>query len=210
MQHTVKKTIFYMAAAGFILLLLFTGIQYRNRDRIQRQLSDKVLRFHVMANSDTKEDQELKLKVRDAVGGMLGEKMKAAGSRESCESILLEELPAIREKAREVVASEGYNYPVEAYIKDVDFPVKSYGAYTLPAGNYKALELVIGAGNGHNWWCIMYPNMCFSGSVYETAGEEADEALCEVLSEEEYKTVLETGNYKVQFKYLKFLNALCE
>ena len=190
--------------------MLFTGIQYKNRRRILEQLSDKVMRFHVLANSDSVGDQALKLEVRDAVGSLLREKMQAADSREACIRMIEEELPEIRRTAEEVVESYGYDYPVEAGIQNVDFPVKSYGDYTFPAGNYEALELVIGEGAGRNWWCVMYPNMCFSGTVYEVVDAAADASLQEVLSEEEYKTVIDTGNYKVQFKYLKFLNRLCE
>ena len=175
---------------------------------MQQEIAEKVVRFHVIANSDTKEDQALKLKVRDAVGGYMSEKLCGVTSKKECLAVISENEAKIRKTAEQVVAQEGYDYPVETFIKEVKFPVKSYGEYTFPAGNYEALEVVIGAGCGHNWWCVMYPNMCFSGSVYEVVEEDAKESLEEVLSPEEYKEVLSSGNYKVQFKYLSFLNDL--
>lgn len=210
MCHSIKKTVLHTSFILYIILLLFAGIRYNNRYRIQRQLSEKIVRFHVIANSDSRRDQALKLKVRDAVGAMLQEKISAADSRDTCEKLLWEELSEIEQTARSVLLEEGCTDPVAASIRKVDFPVKSYGAYTFPAGTYDALEITIGAGAGHNWWCVMYPNLCFSGSVYQADSKEADAALQEVLDEEEYETVLRTGNYRVQFKYLTFLNRLCE
>lgn len=197
---------------GLFLLLglstLLLGMEYIKKQQMQQEIAEKVVRFHVIANSDTKEDQALKLKVRDAVGGYMSEKLYGVTSKKECLAVLSENETQIREKAEQIVAQEGYDYPVETFIKDVKFPVKSYGEYTFPAGTYEALEVVIGAGCGHNWWCVMYPNMCFSGSVYEVVEEDAKESLEEVLSPEEYEEVLSSGNYKVQFKYLSFLNDL--
>ena len=177
---------------------------------MQREIAEKIIRFHVIANSDTKEDQALKLKVRDAVGGRMQQLLNGVNDRVECEKVLYENREVITETAEQVIEEEGYGYEVETVLREVNFPVKTYGDYTFPAGDYEALEVVIGAGSGHNWWCVMYPNMCFSGSVYEVVEEDAEESLKEVLSEEEYKEILETGNYRVQFKYLTFLNGLCD
>ena len=88
----------------------------------------------------------------------------------------------------------------------MDFPVKTYGAYSFPAGTYEAVEVVIGEGAGKNWWCVMYPNMCFQGSMYEVNDEKAETSLQEVLTQEEYDSIIEDSDYKIQFKYLSFLN----
>lgn len=93
-------------------------------------------------------------------------------------------------------------------LTDTDFPVKTYGAYTFPAGNYEALEIVIGAGKGHNWWCVMYPNMCFSDTMYEVIDEDARSSLKRVLSEDEYQQVLASGDYQVKFKSFEILKGL--
>ncbi|MBO5070716.1 MAG: stage II sporulation protein R [Roseburia sp.] len=203
-----RKKIWYIIAGTGVFLLFLTGMQYAKRLQLQQEIAEKILRFHVLANSDTEADQNLKLAVRDAVGSKMGALLSGASSKEECETIINNHINEIVATAMQVVAKEGYNYGVQASLSDVDFPVKTYGSYTFPAGRYEALEVVIGEGAGHNWWCVMYPNMCFSGSVYEVVDEEAEESLQEVLSPEEYEAVLQSGEYEVQFKYLTFLNDL--
>lgn len=205
-----KKITTYILVTLNIFLLLILGVQYQQRLQLQQSIAEKVLRFHVLANSDAEYDQELKLKVRDAVGVRMAQILENAESRAECEQIVAEQMDEILQVAESVIAEEGYTYKVEASLCEVNFPVKTYGDYTFPAGNYEALRVVIGEGEGRNWWCVMYPNMCFAGTVYEVVDEDAKEALREVLSEEEYEEVLESGNYEVEFKYLTFLNGLTE
>lgn len=193
-------------------LLLFTGFTYMRADYLQRQIAGKVLRFHVLANSDSEEDQNLKVKVRDAVGSYMQQLFSQTGAAEgglvACEAVVYEHLDEIEQTAELVVSNEGYDYDVCASVEWTKFPVKTYGEYTFPAGEYEALRLTIGNGQGHNWWCVMYPNMCFVDGMYEVVDEEAEDSLREVLSEEEYEAVLSSGDYEVEFKYLTFLNEL--
>lgn len=160
----------------------------------------------MLANSDDEEDQNLKLAVRDAVGSYMQKKLTGVEDLEECEQIVNGNLDQIREVAAETIAQNGYDYDVTAELEYTSFPVKSYGSYTFPAGEYEALRVVIGEGKGHNWWCVMYPNMCFSGSMYEVVDEQAGEKLREVLTTEEYEKVLAEGNYQIQLKYFSFLN----
>lgn len=205
-----RKVVWYILLGANLLLLLMLGMQYGKRLKLQQGIAEKVLRFHVLANSDSGEDQALKLKVRDAVGAEMAQVLAGAESRGECEEIVASQLDHIVQTAEAVIAEEGYDYEVDAFLREVEFPVKTYGSYTFPAGDYEALEVVIGAGEGHNWWCVMYPNMCFSGSVYEVVDEEAEDALEEVLSADEYAEIMSSGNYEIQFKYLTFLNGLRE
>lgn len=205
-----KKKLVYIIGIVLSAAALLTGGEYLRRQKMQQEIAEKIIRFHVIANSDSREDQDLKLQVRDAVGGKMQELLRGVGSRKECEAVLKQNRDQITETAENIIAQAGYDYEVETFLKDVDFPVKSYGDYTFPAGTYEALEVVIGEGGGHNWWCVMYPNMCFSGSVYEVVDEEAKDSLEEVLSEEEYMEVLASGDYQVQFKYLTFLNELSD
>ncbi len=203
-----RKSVFYAAVVVGLFVFAVTFVLYTRHVRLQEEIAGKVLRFHVLANSDSEEDQNLKLKVRDAVGGYLGQKLQGVDNLSECEKVVDDNLDEIVSVARGVVLKEGYQYPVTANLEDTSFPVKTYGAYTFPAGDYEALRVVIGTGEGHNWWCVLYPNMCFSGSMYEVTGEEAEQKLREVLEEEEYEQILKEGNYKIQFKYLPFLNLL--
>lgn len=199
----LRKKIWYIIVGMGVFLLLLTGMQYAKRLRLQQEIADKIVRFHVLANSDTEADQNLKLAVRDTVGAKMSTLLSGADSREECEAIINTQMDEIIATAKQVVQEEGYDYGVQAFLSNADFPVKTYGNYTFPAGRYKALEVVIGAGAGHNWWCVMYPNMCFFNSVYEVVDEEAEESLRQVLTAEEYEAVMENGNYEVKWKWLR-------
>lgn len=198
----MKKIYQICAAVTAAAVLLAGAYQYRGR-KLQKELSEQILRFHVIANSDTPKDQELKLKVRDKIGDYLGKELTGVESLEECEQTVNRHLAQIENCAREVIAQEGYDYTVNAMIKNVDFPKKTYGNYTFPKGNYHALKVVIGSGRGENWWCVMYPNLCFSGSVYEVIDANAKEELRAVLSEEEYAEIMAEGEIQVRFKYLE-------
>lgn len=201
-----QNIIWYILVGMNLILLVLLGVQYGRQIKLQQGIAQKILRFHVIANSDSNADQALKLAVRDAVGAQMAEVLEGVDDRRECEQIVAAHMDDIKETARSVIAEQGYSYEVDAFVRDVEFPVKTYGNYTFPAGTYEALEVVIGEGSGKNWWCVMYPNMCFSGSVYEVVDEDAKTALKEVLSEEEYEQVFTEGDYEVQFRYLSFLN----
>jgi stage II sporulation protein R len=203
-----RKKIFYIVCMAAGVLSLLIAWKYVRQQVLQRAIAGKILRFHVLAASDSEADQELKLKVRDAVGSYMEVQLAGADSRQKCEEIVSDYMDEIISVAKETVVQEGYDYDVTASLAEVDFPVKKYGSYTFPAGKYEALEVVIGQGEGHNWWCVMYPNMCFSGSVYEIVEEDADEALRQVLTREEYKEVFSSGKVKVRCKYISFINNL--
>jgi len=194
----------------FLLLILAGGCLWKYQEfeaqQMQREIAEKILRFHVRANSDSREDQALKLKVRDAVGALMQQELADAQNRSECGRIVQEHLAQVIQTAEQTVQREGYTYPVTAQIETVEFPQKTYGNYTFPAGEYQALDVVIGSGKGQNWWCVMYPNMCFHGAVYEVVDEDAQKSLKKVLSEDEYDAVLKSGKYRVRFKYLDFLN----
>ncbi len=198
----------YIAGMTVVTAVLFLGGIKIRQQSLQQGIAEKILRFHVLAASDTKEDQELKLKVRDAVGVYMEEELADALNKSESEELVRLHLGEIEAVAEQTIKEAGYDYPVTASLAYVEFPEKTYGAYVFPAGTYEALEVVIGEGKGHNWWCVMYPNLCFSGSVYEVADEEAEERLREVLSTEEYEAVFSSGNVKVEWKSLAFFKEL--
>lgn len=198
----------YIAGMTVVTVVLFLGGIKIRQQSLQQGIAEKILRFHVLAASDTKEDQELKLKVRDAVGIYMEEELADALNKSESEELVRLHLGKIEAVAEQTIKEAGYDYPVTASLAYVEFPEKTYGAYVFPAGTYEALEVVIGEGKGHNWWCVMYPNLCFSGSVYEVVDEEAEERLREVLSTEEYEAVFSSGNVRVEWKSLAFFKEL--
>ncbi|MBQ8519389.1 MAG: stage II sporulation protein R [Agathobacter sp.] len=201
-DEQMKHTLFYILAGGIVFLYIWTVVL--GHDLLQPSIASKILRFHVLANSNSNEDQEVKEKVRDAVGSYLQPLLEEAESLEETKQIVGKNIRDIIIVAENTLTENGYDYEVTARITRTDFPEKSYGAYTFPKGEYEALQIVIGEGEGQNWWCVLYPNMCFRGSVFEVVEEEAGEALREVLSPWEYADVFDSGEVKVRFKFLEF------
>lgn len=153
-------------------------------------VQDAVIRFHIRANSDSEEDQALKLLVRDAVLKELAPLLADAGSREEAHDILEEHLTDIEKISEQIIQEAGYDYEATAYFTTEEFPIKTYGDLMFPAGEYEALRVDIGEKNGANWWCVMYPGLCFVdtvGGVVPTDGKEELEIL---LTPEEYQELL--------------------
>lgn len=199
----MKNYIFYIIGGAILALFIWTSVL--GNDFLQPSIASKILRFHVLANSDSVGDQEVKEKVRDAVGSYLQVLLEESDSLEETKQIVGSNIRVIESISMETLRENGYDYEVTARITATDFPEKTYGSYTFPKGEYEALQIVIGEGKGQNWWCVLYPNMCFRGSVYEVVEEEAGEALREVLSPWEYADVFDSGNVKMRFKFLEFL-----
>lgn len=134
----------------------------------QAYTPDNLIRFHVIATSDAPEDQAVKLAVRDAVLGALAPRLAHAGTMEEARNIALESLPLMERVAAQVLAASGRTYPVRAEMGYYSFPTRSYNSFALPAGEYEAVRLVLGEGKGENWWCILFPPLCFVDVARET------------------------------------------
>lgn len=167
---------------------------------VQKGIAKQILRFHVIANSDRKEDQALKLKVKDEVVAYLQELLEDAEGLEETKECLAEHMEDIEEKAREVIKKEGYSYSAKASMEHTFFPRKTYGDLAFPAGEYEALRIKIGKAEGKNWWCVMYPSLCFVDSIHAVVPEEEKELLKNILTEEEYDSILEVLPEKIHLK----------
>lgn len=200
----MRKIIICVSATVVMCLYMWTVVL--GNDLLQPSIASKILRFHVLANSDSSADQKVKEKVRDAVGIYLQPFLRESKSLEETKQIVRENMEDILCVAKQTLTENGYDYTVSVQITHADFPEKSYGAYTFPKGNYETLQIVIGEGEGQNWWCVLYPNMCFRGSVFEIVEEEAGEALREVLNPWEYADVFESEKIQVRFKFLEFFD----
>ena len=172
-------------------------------DRTQQELSEKVLRLHVLANSDSAEDQALKLKVRDSVVEKASEILTGCPDRESAEQRLTEALPELEEAARKRIAAEGETQRVTAELRPTRFPTREYESFTLPAGEYLALRVVIGEGAGHNWWCVVFPPLCA-----ETTSDLAETAMAAGLTEDEVALITESDGYQLKLKALELWEKL--
>ena len=130
-----------------------------------QELSDKVVRLHVLANSDSEEDQALKLKVRDRILSCAEPLLASAADRREAESLLRGQVLELERAAALEIQANGYDYPVSVHLEDTVFPTREYEDFTLPAGKYLALRVIIGAGEGHNWWCVVFPPLCAAASA---------------------------------------------
>lgn len=198
----MKKVMLYLLAG--IIMGVYVWTVVLGNDLLQPSISSKILRFHVLANSDSKEDQAVKEEVRDAVGVYLQPLIEDAESLEETKQIIARNLGQVVATAKETLKKNGFDYEVSARITRTDFPEKTYGAYTFPKGEYEALQIIIGEGEGQNWWCVLYPNMCFKGTVFEVVEEEAGEALKEVLNSWEYADVFDSEKVQIRFKFLEY------
>lgn len=171
---------------------------------IQEGIANKIIRFHVLANSDADEDQQLKLKVKDAVVEKMRVILADAKNVDETRSIINENLTVIQNFAQAIVNQEGYAYPVQAELTKCYFPIKTYGDLTFPAGQYEAIRITIGEARGRNWWCVMYPRLCFVDSLHAVVPKESKQELQHILTEEEYKEVLFGGKENVKIKLKLF------
>ena len=172
-------------------------------DRTQQQLSDKVLRLHVLANSDSEADQALKRKVRDSVLEMASAILADCPDRETAEQRLSAALPEIEDAARARIAAEGGKQTVTAELRPTVFPTREYEDFTLPAGEYLALRVVLGEGEGHNWWCVVFPPLCA-----ETTSSLSQTAMAAGLTEEEVALITESDGYQLKFKAVELWEKL--
>jgi len=127
-------------------------------------VNQDVLRLHVIANSDSIEDQQLKLMVKDRVVKLIQAEFKELNNSEEAFLLAEKKISYIKTEAEKIVHQQGYTYPVDVYVGNYDFPVKSYGNIIFPAGNYPAVKIIIGDGKGKNWWCVLFPPLCLVSS----------------------------------------------
>lgn len=164
---------------------------------------DSVIRLHVVANSDSEEDQALKLKVRDSILAASSEKLSKANTREEAIELVRKEISELEKTASETIAAEGYDYPVKIKLCEEDYPTKNYESFCFPSGNYLSLQVLIGDAKGQNWWCVLFPPLCLSAATDKSSAEDA--FISVGLTEEQYKIITETDSttYEVRFKILE-------
>ncbi len=185
---------------------------------MQQDLAEQVVRFHVLAASNSASDQALKLLVKNAVLEYMSEPLARCENAAEALEILDTLTHDILRVAKSVIEENGYSYSVTAKIEEVYFPVKSYGDVTFPAGVYTAYRIIIGEGKGNNWWCVLYPPLCFIDITHGIVPEESKAQLRALLTAEEYMAITdgypsllfdETEDPKevyLRFRFLQFLN----
>lgn len=194
----------------YLVILLLCYIVYNlidfsvhtmSADEVTKSISKKVIRFHVLAESDEKYDQELKLQVKDAVVEYLSPKLADVRSKKEARAIIQKNFKAIKTVAENKIRKQGYNYTVRVYLTYCEFPTKIYEDLTFPAGEYEALRVDIGNAKGKNWWCLMYPPLCFVNETYSVVPEQSKSQLKQLLTSKEYDTLCYCRKTKVEYRF---------
>lgn len=205
-KRTYSLPIFIVSIIIGLAYAYITSKPNNDISTIQQGISHKIIRFHVIANSDSDADQALKLKVKEAVVNYTSELLCNSKSISETEDLLSSHTNDIISIANKVISENDYDYPVTAEITDTYFPTKSYGSYTFPPGTYRAFQIKIGEAKGKNWWCVLYPPLCFIDISHGTVNAESEELLKETLTTDEFQAVSDEYTVKYRFKYLTFLN----
>ena len=208
-----KKILLAALLIGLAGTLFFTGLntvrlKRENREikarldrEIQQGIAGEVFRLHVIANSDTEKDQELKLKVKTRIVEYLKEILGEDAGLEETKEAVLTHLTEIEQEAENLIEEQGFDYPVEVVVEKTYFPEKTYGDCTFPAGEYEALKVKIGSAKGQNWWCVLYPSLCFLDDTYGIVTEVKKENLKEVLTAEEFQKILGDSREKKKLRF---------
>lgn len=186
------------AVVGILMSFFITGfIVNAKRNDMQEELAREVFRFHVLANSDSEKDQALKMKVKEEIITYMRQELPESDSVNTTKKWARDNLDEIAALAQQIVEEEGYDYPVTAEVTTCDFPDKTYGDITFPAGKYEALRIEIGQAKGQNWWCVLYPNLCFIDAVNAVVPDAGKKDLKEVLEEDTYEMVTTRTRFKI-------------
>ena len=186
-----------------LIILLFSYIfvcAFSYVSAVSSDLQSSVFRLHVIANSDLEEDQNLKYKVRDSLISYMNELCVNITKKEDSIEIAKNHLDEFKQIAENVVKENGFDYPIAIEIGNFSFPTKDYGDISLPSGYYDAIRVKIGEASGQNWWCVMFPPLCFVNVSSGIVPEESKELIKQELTDEEYSIVLK-DNSKTEFKF---------
>lgn len=202
MKHQSHAT---LTALLFLSLLLVPEspryLQDKSTSTLQQQIATQVLRFHIRANSDTVADQQKKLRIKQSLLEWLTPILSENTSKSETIQCIRKNLPDIRKEATRMAAPE----PVTVTLQKEWFPEKTYGTCTFPEGIYDALRVDIGQAKGHNWWCVLYPSLCFADALEPSMTEEGEEKLQQVLDEDAYDLLLHPQKLKIRFRLEFFL-----
>lgn len=199
---------FFYTISLFILFFCFIFISAKSyANNVLDDLADNFFRLHILANSDSDEDQNLKLKVRDNIIKYMDTLSYDGLTKEDAINLTCSNLNNFKQIAEKTIIDEGYNYSVNLKIGNFYFPTKEYGNVSLPAGYYDALKIEIGNAEGKNWWCSLFPPLCFVDISAGVIDEESEEFLKENLSEDEFAIITDPSeNVKFKFKIIEMLN----
>lgn len=208
----MKKKLNFILILTILVFIYISLLSFNYSKAVSSNLSDSVFRLHIIANSDSSADQELKLKVRDNIINYMNTLTSSSSDKKDVISMVNNHLDSFKEIALNTIKGNGYNYDVNIEIGNFHFPTKSYGDISFPAGNYDALKIEIGDAIGQNWWCVLFPPLCFVNSSTGIVPEDSKTILKENINSESYEIISEgnksknTSDIKIKFKIIEFFN----
>ena len=204
----MKRRIFIVFIFMIFLYFVFTSAS-SYASSVSSDLSNNLLRLHIVANSDSDEDQNLKLKVRDSLINYLNSIVDKNNSKDEVITILKNHISDMENIALNVIHENRFDYDVSISLDHIEFPTKKYGNIALPSGLYDAVDVHIGSSNGHNWWCVMFPPLCLVNDGTMEMSEDSKNNLKENLNNEDYKLITQSNEtYEFKFKIVELINRL--
>lgn len=183
-----RKGIIFLVLSIITIIYIIHPLSHEE-ELYEDSFKDSIIRFHIVANSDKEEDQQLKLKIRDEILRETQAKFENSKSLDETRHIIKANLDNIKSLAEKVIEEEGKDFPVEVYLGTINFPTRKYGDIVFPAGEYEALQVTIGEGKGKNWWCVMFPPLCFVDANHSHAAK-AEKDLKDAVTEEDTSLLL--------------------
>ena len=211
----MKKKLSFIFIIIILLLIYVFLLSFDYVKSVSNNLSNNVFRLHIIANSDSSEDQSLKLKIRDNIISYMNDLTSNYSNKKEVLTSVSNNINTFKEIALNTIKENGYNYDVNIEIGNFYFPTKSYGDISFPAGNYDTLKIEVGKAVGQNWWCVLFPPLCFINSSTGIVADDSKNTLKENVNSEGYKIISEGNNeesnesdIKIKFKIIEFFNNL--
>lgn len=197
-----KKELFLSVSCFLLAFLLITMWSQQKQESFASRIAPEILRFHVLANSDSKEDQDLKLEVRTLLLNTMYEQLGAGATKDETRTYISNNHESLEKVADSYMESKGCDYSAQIELTTCHFPVKVYGDMVFPSGTYEAARVTIGKGEGRNWWCVLYPPLCFVDATYAVVPDSSKQNLENLLAEDDYQALFDrrSEGTKVQIK----------
>ncbi len=198
MKRIVKLLLVAVVSVFFAFIVTFAVSLARMQSSFDSELYGNVIRLHILADSDSEQDQQAKIEIKNCVIDRISLMTSDAINADQAASIIKANVSEINEYVRQASRDLGYDYDIKTCFSEEKYPVRYYDGFAFPAGTYKSLRITLGSGKGKNWWCVLYPSICISPV------DEADELLVEAgLSDETVKYICEDEKYKIRFRFLE-------
>lgn len=204
-----KKYLFLCITCFLFAFILITATVRRGKEELASRIAPDILRFHVLANSNSAEDQELKLNVRTMLLNTIYDAIGDSATKQDTRDYILSHSSQLETVAEAFIQKSGFSYPVHIEVAETYFPTKVYGDMVFPCGTYDAVRVLIGSGEGKNWWCVLYPPLCFVDAAYAEVPDTSKDYLKQVLADEDYRKLTNKQEEQIKINIrLQFLDKI--